>query len=159
MSFVRFQKPSEFTSLIPITHTDLTGNIPTPYIVNWFQQSGVEYLAWRWTLQYARVLLQDVKSSRLLGFHLQHSDDDDEKVDDDDDFDAGESFVFALTFRVMVMIKMMLMLMRSLFTFRAPAAADLEAALLFSRFSPDSSMLPPLQRHVCQKVSGNCQNE
>ena len=108
--------------------------------MNWFQQSGVEYLAWRWTLQYAGVLLQDVKSSRLLGFHLQHSDDDDEKVDDDDDFDAGESFVFALTFR-------------------APAAADLEAALLFSRFSPNSSMLPPLQRRVCQKVSANRQNE
>ena len=120
-------------SLIPLTHTDLTGNIPNPYIVNWFWQTVGEYPTWRWALQDASVLLQDVKCPGLLGFHLRHSYDD-------FDFDAGESFVFAVTFR-------------------APAAADLEAALLFSRFSPDSSMLPPLQRQVCQKVSANRQNE
>ena len=83
MSFTRFQKPSEFTSLIPITHTDLTGNIPTAYIVNWFRQSGGEYPAWRWALQDAGVLLQDVKSPGLLGLHLPHSDEDDNSVDDE----------------------------------------------------------------------------
>ena len=120
-------------SLIPLTHTDLTGKISSPYIISWFRQTVGEYPTWRWALQDASVLLQDVKCPGLLGFHLRHSYDD-------FDFDAGESFVFAVTFR-------------------APAAADLEAALLFSRFSPDSSMLPPLQRQVCQKVSANRQNE
>ena len=108
--------------------------------MNWFQQSEREYPAWRWALQDTSVLLQDVESPGLLGLHLQHNDDGDDSVDDDDDFDAGESFVFAVTFR-------------------APAAADLEAALLFSRFCPNSSMLPPLQRHLCQTVSANRQNE
>ena len=54
--------------------------------MNWFQQSEGEYPAWRWALQDAGVLLQDVKSPGLLGLHLSHSDDDDgddKSVDDE----------------------------------------------------------------------------